>query len=92
MRPGTKQALADLMEWAAIEEQGEALTLMIHRLHELGPQKCLPMLDPPRHVIEVSQNVSQAFHRKSLQMIQQDPGDEVVFPLAKALLAGKEHL
>lgn len=30
VRPGTKQALAELMQWAGIEEQGEALTLMIH--------------------------------------------------------------
>jgi hypothetical protein len=29
---------------------GEAMTLMIHRLHELGPQKSAPLLAPPRHV------------------------------------------
>ncbi|MFL8988638.1 hypothetical protein Q8X48_12945 [Pseudomonas sp. QLc11A] len=81
---GTRQALADLMAWSGIEEQGEAITLMIHRLHELGPQKCLPMLDPPRHVIELSQNVSLAFHRKSLLMIQKDPGDEISAPLDDA--------
>ena len=78
---GTRQALAELMAWSGIEEQGEAITLMIHHLHALGPQKCLPLLDPPRHVIEVSQNVSLAFHRKSLLIIQQDPGDEVVAPI-----------
>ena len=77
---GTRQALADLMAWAGIEEQGEAITLMIHHLHAMGPQKCLPMLDPPRHVIEVSQNVSLAFHHKSLMMIQKDPGDELINP------------
>ncbi|KDD65349.1 hypothetical protein V466_29250 [Pseudomonas mandelii PD30] len=78
--PGTRQALAELMVWSGIEEQGEAITLMIHHLHAMGPQKCLPLLDPPRHVIEVSQNVSLAFHRKSLLMIQQDPGDEIDAP------------
>lgn len=77
---GTRQALAELMAWSGIEEQGEAITLMIHHLHAMGPQKCLPLLDPPRHVIELSQNVSLAFHRKSLLMIQQDPGDEVIGP------------
>ena len=77
---GTRQALADLMAWHGIEEQGEAMTLMIHHLHGLGPGGALPLLDPPRHVIEVSKNVSLAFHRKSLQMIQQDPGDEVFAP------------
>jgi hypothetical protein len=34
---GTRQALAELMAWSGIEEQGEAITLMIHHLHELGP-------------------------------------------------------
>lgn len=28
VRPGTRQALADLMEWSGITEQGEAMTLM----------------------------------------------------------------
>ncbi|MFK7607877.1 MULTISPECIES: hypothetical protein [unclassified Pseudomonas] len=77
---GTRQALADLMAWHGIEEQGEAMTLMIHHLHALGPQKSAPLLAPPRHVIELSQNVSLAFHRKSLLMLQQDPGDETITP------------
>ena len=77
---GTRQALAELMAWSGIEEQGEAITLMIHHLHALGPQKSVPLLAPPRHVIELSQNVSLAFHRKSMLMIQQDPGDEVINP------------
>ncbi|MCY1462207.1 hypothetical protein D9M71_799550 [compost metagenome] len=77
---GTRQALAELMAWSGIEEQGEAMTLMIHRLHELGPQKSAPLLAPPRHVYEVSPNVSLAFHRKSMLMIQQDSGDEIIAP------------
>lgn len=72
VRPGTKQALADLMEWAGIEEQGEALTLMIHHLHSMGPQKCLPLLDPPRHEITVSESVAQklqlAYNREALRI------------------------
>ena len=58
VRPGTKQALAELMQWAGIEEQGEALTLMIHRLHELGPDRALPLLEVPRHEITVSPKMS----------------------------------
>lgn len=27
VRPGTRQALADLMEWSGITEQGEAITM-----------------------------------------------------------------
>ncbi len=36
VRPGTKRALLELMEWAEIEEQGEAMTLMIHHIEALG--------------------------------------------------------
>lgn len=80
MRPGTKQALRDLMAWAGIEEQGEAMTLMIHHLHGLGPGGALPMLEVPRHEITVSNIVALEFHRKSMLMIQQDPGDELIMP------------
>ena len=57
VRPGTKQALLELMEWAGIEEQGEAMTLMIHHLHGLGPGRALPRLTPPRHELTVSPSV-----------------------------------
>jgi hypothetical protein len=56
---GTRQALADLMAWSGIEEQGEAITLMIHHLHALGPQKSAPLLAPPRHEVTISENVSR---------------------------------
>ncbi|QZA71266.1 hypothetical protein AH02_21 [Pseudomonas phage AH02] len=84
VRPGTKTALKELMEWAGIEEQGEALTLMIHNLHGMG-LNALPMLSAPRHVFEVSENVAREFHNKSLLMIQADPGDEVLRPALEVL-------
>ncbi|MDI3370423.1 hypothetical protein QLG14_14390 [Pseudomonas sp. V104_10] len=59
VRPGTKQALLELMEWAGIEEQGEAMTLMIHHLHGLGPGGALPLLEPPHHEITVSPSVAR---------------------------------
>ena len=65
VRPGTKQALLELMEWAGIEEQGEAMTLMIHHLHELGPGGALPMLEPPRHEITVSPAVARKLEHYS---------------------------
>jgi hypothetical protein len=80
VRPGTKQALKELMDWAGIEEQGEAMTLMIHRLHELGPDRALPLLECPRHEYVPSKVVALAFERKSLLMITQEPGDEVIAP------------
>ncbi|PIO96027.1 hypothetical protein CBI55_03630 [Pseudomonas syringae] len=76
VRPGTKQALAELMEWAGIKEQGEALTLMIHHLHALGPGGALPMLEVPRHEITVSPAVARklelAYHRESLRIVRDD--------------------
>ncbi|MGG5223474.1 hypothetical protein [Pseudomonas syringae pv. coryli] len=84
VRPGTKQALAELMEWAGIEEQGEALTLMIHHLHELGPGGAIPLLEVPRHEITVSKIVALEFHHKSMLMIHQDPGCEIISPAMEA--------
>ena len=71
VRPGTKQALLELMEWAGIEEQGEAMTLMIHHLHGLGPGGARPWLEPPRHEITVSPAVARklaiAYQRESIR-------------------------
>lgn len=73
VRPGTKQALAELMEWAGLEEQGEAMTLMIHHLHGLGPEKALPLITPPRHEITVSPIVARklelAYQREALRLV-----------------------
>lgn len=79
VRPGTRQALADLMEWSGITEQGEAMTLMIHHLHAMG-SKAIFLLDPPRHEFTISENVAREFRNKSLLAIQKDPGDEIIEP------------
>ncbi|MFY9961675.1 hypothetical protein [Pseudomonas sp.] len=44
VRPGTKRALLELMEWAGIEEQGEAMMLMIHHIEALGRPALLQLL------------------------------------------------
>jgi len=77
-RPGTRQALADLMDWASIAEQGEAMTLMIHQLHALGSAKCQPLLNPPSHIFEPTEKVAREFRNKSLLAIQNDLGDEII--------------
>ncbi|BCQ68199.1 hypothetical protein PEQA60_21890 [Pseudomonas sp. Eqa60] len=74
---GTRQALADLMAWSGIEEQGEAITLMIHHLHGLGPGGALPLLTPPpRHAYVIPENVSRklklAFDREALRIGHDD--------------------
>ncbi|MNM74971.1 hypothetical protein D3C81_867370 [compost metagenome] len=146
VRPGTKQALLELMEWAGIEEQGEAMTLMIHHIealghhallriarhemeayqsvarteilrltarrrtaqhlaaisawadlsagrlmealihgiHALGERHAAKFLTPPQHQISISPRLALAFDRKSMLMIRQDPGDEVIQPCASS--------
>lgn len=143
VRPGTKQALLELMEWAGIEEQGEAMTLMIHHIealgnhalfriarheieahrdvartenlrlsarkrtgqhlraicgwadaaygqmieamihgtHALGRLHAAKFLTPPRHEISISPRLALAFDRKSMLMIQQYPGEEIISPI-----------
>lgn len=72
VRPGTRQALADLMAWHGLEEQGEAMTLMIHHLHGLGPAGSAQFLAPPRHEYVIPENVSAklqlAYNRESLRI------------------------
>lgn len=80
VRLGPRQALADLIEWSGITEQDEAMTLMIHHLHAMGSAKCQPLLNPPRHEIEISENVAREFLNKSLLAIQKDPGDDIIEP------------
>lgn len=69
---GTRQVLADLMEWHQIEEQGEAMTLALHHLHALGPAGSAPFFAPPRHEITISENVSRklqlAYNREALRI------------------------
>ncbi len=59
VRPGTKQALTEIKTWASVEENGEAMTLMIHRIHELGPEAARHFLSAPRHEIVVSDFVAR---------------------------------
>lgn len=72
--PATRQALAELMAWSGIEEQGEAITLMIHHLHGLGPGGALPLLTPPRHEYVIPENVSRSLDiarlRAEMKMIE----------------------
>jgi hypothetical protein len=69
---GTRQALADLMAWNGIEEQGEAMTLMIHHLHGLGPTGSAQFLSAPRHEYVIPENVSEkltlAYQREALRI------------------------
>ena len=91
VRPGTKQALLELMEWAEVEENGEAMTLMIHRIHELGPEAARHFLSAPRHEIVVSDFVARRLDQfrigRELRapdlMLGDDPDDTGLILLAE---------
>lgn len=87
---GTRQALAEIMEWAEVEENGEAMTLLIHRIHELGPEAARHFLSAPRHKIVVSDfvarrldqfRVSRELHASGL-LLGEDPDDTGLLLLA----------
>jgi len=64
------------MQWAGIDKQDKALTLMIHRLHELGPDRALPLLEVPRHEIRVSPVVARrlelAYQQETFRTISEE--------------------
>ena len=85
-RAGTRQALAEIMQWAEVEENGEAMTLLVHRIHELGPEAARHFLSAPRHEIVISEYVEQCLERFRLSrelrapdlLLGDDPDDNGV--------------
>lgn len=86
-RAGTRQALAEIMQWAEVEENGEAMTLLIHRIHELGPEAARHFLSAPRHEIVVSDFVARRLDqfrigrqmREPLLLTGDDPDDTGIY-------------
>lgn len=62
-RPGTMQAMAELMEWAGISDRGEFVEALIKRLHALGGIESIPLLSPPLHKYEISEIVARRLER-----------------------------
>lgn len=58
VRPGIRDKLAELMRWHGIEEQAEAIQLLIMNAHAAGPDGSAPMLTVPRHDFTPSENVA----------------------------------
>lgn len=74
-RPGTMQAMAELMEWAGISDRGEFVEALIKRLHALGGVESIPFLSPPRHEILLTEDVArkiQRLGRKDCLMLELD--------------------
>ena len=71
-RPGTMQAMAELMDWAGISDRGDFVEALIKRLHALGGVESIPLLSPPLHKYEISEKVAAKLrklgHAESLQI------------------------
>lgn len=59
---GTRHQLEELMRWHGIEEQAEAMTLLIHNAHALGKEASAALLAVPRHEYTPSENVARRIH------------------------------
>lgn len=63
-RPGTMQAMAELMDWAGISDRGDFVEALIKRLHALGGVESIPLLSPPLHKYEISESVARRLERE----------------------------
>jgi len=77
VRPGTRQALDEIKAWASVVENGEAMTLLIHRIHELGPEAARHFLSAPRHEIKLSSSVVRKLDQFRLSRELRAPGLEL---------------
>lgn len=75
-RPGTMQAMAELMEWAGISDRGEFVEALINRLHALGGVESIPLLSPPLHKYEISESVARKLEiqgrKESIKLLGED--------------------
>ncbi|MDF3868446.1 hypothetical protein P3W53_28585 [Pseudomonas denitrificans (nom. rej.)] len=67
LRPGPRRKLAELQGWNGIEEQGEAIELLIMHAHDLGPEGSAPLLAIPRHDFTPSEFVARKLDRLGRQ-------------------------
>jgi hypothetical protein len=68
VRPSTRPALAKLMQWGKIDEQGEALTPMIHHVQGLGHAGVARLMRTPRHKIECRGKVAPIIQVAELRL------------------------
>ena len=78
-RKRTGQHLRAICGWADAT-YSQMIEALIHGILALGCLHATKFLSPPRHEISISPRQALAFDRKSMLLIQQDPGDEVIYP------------
>lgn len=65
--PGTRQQLADLMQWHGLSTMAEAMSLLILNAHALGPEQSAPLLAVPRHKITITQSVAHQLYQQGAE-------------------------
>jgi hypothetical protein len=68
MPEGTRRVLDELMQWHDFEDGREAITTMLHRLHELGPDKSRALFEVSRHQIEITEEMAQRLQAEGARM------------------------
>lgn len=67
LRPGPRKDFAELMRWHGIEEQAEAIQLLIMHAHDLGLDGSAPLLAIPRHDFAPSECMARQLERLGRQ-------------------------
>lgn len=72
-RPGTLAALADIVDWSGAVDQGSAMSLVIHTLHDAGPDRAarfLALPPHPKYIIpaHVATRLQLAYNREALRI------------------------
>ena len=62
MPAGTERALAELMEWHGFDDEREAITTFIHRLHEMGEDGSRKAFEVLRHHYQPPEEVAQRLY------------------------------
>lgn len=64
VRPGILTILAELMDWGEHAERTECLQTLLINVHALGRDQAAALLQPPRHEIQLSENVARQLYQE----------------------------
>ncbi|NWB64194.1 hypothetical protein [Pseudomonas sp. F1002] len=80
VRPGIEQAMERIRLRGKVPIISEVLQIAIMKMDLMDDDELVTFLSYPRHEIVISENVARDFQEKSMLMIQQSPGDEIISP------------
>jgi hypothetical protein len=77
---GTRDIIADLMEWSSDTEQASAITSALMYVPSLGPETVREALKM-RHDLKIKESWREAFINESRRELLRNPGDEIISPV-----------